>query len=96
MALHADLVGLNTEALPHVYLGPAYEEQEMEQALKNANLVYRRSAHIEEDIARELAQDKVVARFDGAMEFGPRALGNRSILADPCERQHLTDGGPFG
>lgn len=33
--------------------------------------------------ARELMQDKVICRFDGAMEWGPRALGNRSILANP-------------
>lgn len=66
-----------------VYWGPRFTEDEMEQALRAATdsgLNYRRYVNIEEEIASLLAQKKVVARFDGRMEFGPRALCNRSIL----------------
>jgi carbamoyltransferase len=80
LALQSDLRGLVPRSLEHVYLGPAYTEAQMEEALTRAGLRYRRSPQPERDIAGYLADNKVVARFNGAMEFGPRALGNRSIL----------------
>jgi carbamoyltransferase len=64
----------------HVYLGPSYSNKEIEEALNQANIPYRGSGRIEEDIADLLTQGYVVARFNGPMEYGPRALGNRSIL----------------
>lgn len=67
-------------AIPHVYLGSSFSEKEIEQALRNSNLHYRRFDDIEKVVARLVYQGKVVARFKGAMEYGPRALGNRSIL----------------
>lgn len=66
--------------LDHVYLGPSYSQEEIEQELRQAGLSYHYYFHIEEEIAHLLAMGRCVARFDGAMEFGPRALGNRSIL----------------
>ena len=67
-------------------LGPAYAAAEVEQALQAAGLNYEtvadQNAHIDR-IANLLAQGLIVGRFAGRMEFGPRALGNRSILADP-------------
>ncbi len=67
--------------LDHVYLGPAYSEYEMERTLaRYPELTVRRPKSIVAEVARLLAERKVVARFDGAMEYGPRALGNRSIL----------------
>ncbi|HEX7071247.1 MAG TPA: carbamoyltransferase C-terminal domain-containing protein, partial [Rhodothermales bacterium] len=47
---------------------------------KYPDLTYSRPTDLAESVAEELAQQRIVARFDGAMEFGPRALGNRSIL----------------
>jgi carbamoyltransferase len=67
--------------LDHVYLGPGYADIEIERALaRYPELRVRRPRSIGNEVARLLAERKVVARFFGAMEYGPRALGNRSIL----------------
>jgi carbamoyltransferase len=67
----------------YIFLGPSYEEVEMEKALTEAGLTYHRPDSITETTARALADGKIVGWFQGRMECGPRALGNRSILADP-------------
>ena len=72
-----------SESIRDVYLGPDYSESEMEAVLTRRGVEYRRSSHIESDVARLLADGYVVARFNGRMEYGPRALGNRSILYQP-------------
>lgn len=66
--------------LDHLYLGPEYTNQEIENVLKLRNLTYSKIDNPSEFAARELADDKIVAWFQGRMESGPRALGNRSIL----------------
>ncbi len=66
--------------LDHAYLGPEYPESELKDAMESAGLTPRYHENIEEVVARHIAEDKVVAHFDGRMEYGPRALGNRSIL----------------
>jgi carbamoyltransferase len=68
------------EPLPNVFLGPDYSASEIEGALRQAQLAFEHCRPIEPTIARLIADGKVVARFDGRMEYGPRALGNRSIL----------------
>ena len=76
-----------------VYWGPEYRDEEMENALRAAadrGLVFRREAEIERVMADLLADHKVVARFDGRMEFGPRALCNRSILYSADEPEANT------
>jgi len=68
------------------FLGPAYTNDEIEQALKSFEAVYIRVDHdaaLFSRVADELAAEKVVGWFQGRMEFGPRALGSRSILGDP-------------
>lgn len=66
-------------------LGPVFSDSQIEQALVKTGLFWHRienaDAHTER-VAEALAGGMIVGRFDGAMEFGPRALGNRSILAD--------------
>jgi carbamoyltransferase len=71
--------------MDHVFLGPAYADDEIEQFLRQAMLPYRRSADIAADAARLLAEGKVLGWFQGRMEFGPRSLGARSILASPVD-----------
>jgi carbamoyltransferase len=73
------------KALKTMSLGPSYAEPELVQALEtyDAKVSFRRADDIEETVAAALADGKVVGWFRGRMEFGPRALGNRSILADP-------------
>lgn len=67
------------------YLGPAYTSEEIRAALEEANLKFTEQADelLFPYIANQLASAKVVGWFQGNMEFGPRALGNRSILGDP-------------
>ncbi len=75
-----------------VYFGPDYTETEIVDALKRAQLPFTHYQPIEPKIAMLLAAGKVVARFDGRMEYGPRALGHRSILyhaKEPAVNQWL-------
>lgn len=69
--------------MEHAYWGPAYSDEELKAAIEKAGLVGLRSDDTEGIAARAIAEGKVVGWFQGRMEFGPRALGNRSILADP-------------
>ncbi len=64
-------------------LGPDYFDSEIEHALRSFGVSYEKCDDIEERAAELLAGGKIVGWFQGRMEFGPRALGNRSILADP-------------
>ena len=66
-----------------VFFGTGYTNNQIESQLKYNKLNYRRSNDIAADTAGFLAQNKVVAWFQGKMEWGPRALGNRSILGNP-------------
>ena len=67
------------------YLGPRHEASSIERNLKSLKAVYKEktSSEISSLVAQELANSKTVGWFQGRMEFGPRALGARSILADP-------------
>jgi carbamoyltransferase len=71
--------------MEHAFLGPDYPDEDIEQLLREAKLAYRRPPDIVQETARLLAQNKVVGWFQGRMEFGPRALGARSILASPID-----------
>ena len=68
---------------PSAYLGPGYTNEEIERELSKHALNYAYYKDIEGIAAELLAKGKIVAWFQGKLEFGPRALGNRSILADP-------------
>ncbi|MGJ4946085.1 carbamoyltransferase family protein [Bradyrhizobium sp. HKCCYLS1011] len=65
------------------YLGPAFKPREILAAVKSAGLSGRQSKSPAREAANMIADGKIVAWFQGRMEFGPRALGNRSLLADP-------------
>ncbi len=72
--------------IDHVYWGPSYSNQEIKNVLDNCKVHYR--YHDSEDlkleeILKSLCAGKIVAWFQGSAEFGPRALGNRSLLASP-------------
>jgi len=68
-----------------VYLGPSFEDKEINDALRQFEnkLSWKQPKNLPTIVAKEIASGKVIAWFQGRMEFGPRALGNRSILADP-------------
>ena len=67
------------------YLGPAFSNEEIEARLQKLEAHYERldDATMPSRVAQELASEKVIGWFQGRMEFGPRALGGRSILGDP-------------
>ena len=71
------------------YLGPTYQDDQIERELNAFGAVAQKLSDDEilERIAHLLSEEKVVGWFDGRMEFGPRALGARSILADPRNRR---------
>ena len=71
--------------MEHAYTGPEFGEGQIEQVLNQSSLAYRKLTNLEltEMAAQAIADGKVVGWFQGRMEFGPRALGNRSIVVDP-------------
>jgi len=71
--------------MEHAFLGPQYHDDEIEQHLKRAKLSYRKLEDIAQTGAQLLEHNKVLGWYQGRMEFGPRALGARSILASPLE-----------
>ncbi len=74
---------LKQKALKSISYGPSFTDDEIEEVLKLCQLPYTKEDRIEEKVAQLLAAGKVIGWFQGGMEAGPRALGNRSILADP-------------
>ncbi|MDP2638268.1 MAG: carbamoyltransferase C-terminal domain-containing protein [Candidatus Levybacteria bacterium] len=86
-------VKFDPKPLKSMYLGPSYSDQDIKEAIKQFKQSYSDFAVVPllgskkaNVVAKILAQGNVVARFDGRMEFGARALGNRSILANPSNR----------
>ena len=77
-------------ALPSLALGPGFGGAEVEAAVAASGLRATRSANIPADVAARLERDEVVLWFQGRMEYGPRALGQRSVLARP-DRPGLRD-----
>jgi carbamoyltransferase len=74
---------LPMKPLRHVYLGPEFSDAEIEKALRTYKLRATKLNDIAATAAELLANGKIIGWFQGRMEFGPRALGHRSILADP-------------
>lgn len=69
-----------------VYYGPSFEKETIRTLIKNLNVPFTYFENFEmlcEKVSKLIANEKVVGWFQGRMEFGPRALGNRSILGDP-------------
>jgi carbamoyltransferase len=84
-ALHVStgILGMGRPTQEYIYTGPEFSEAEIEAAIQEAGLASTRPADIISQTAGQIAEGKIVGWFQGRMECGPRALGNRSILADP-------------
>lgn len=84
-ALYVTVQRMHTRAfrMVHAFWGPEYSDKEFEEALKHRGLSYKKVDDIERKTAQYLADGKIIGWFQGRMELGPRALGNRSIIADP-------------
>jgi len=84
LAAHAALgAAVPRYRLEDVYLGPSFDDAEIATEIQRYKLPSARVADVTEAAASLLAEGHVIGWFQGRMEFGPRALGNRSILADP-------------
>jgi len=81
--LHHELGCTDRYVMDHPYLGPSFDDEDHRRAIDDAGLPSVRCDDVAAATARLLAGGCVVGWFQGAMEVGPRALGNRSILADP-------------
>lgn len=81
-----ELASAGRSCFDHVYLGPDFEETEIAETLLAEGIPFDHRPQGEKDIARLVTNGYVVARVNGRMEYGPRALGNRSILYRPDDR----------
>jgi carbamoyltransferase len=82
-------LGDDVRPMTSAALGPEWTDEEIEDALIRADLGFERPANVAEAVADAIAADGIVAWFQGRAEFGPRALGHRSLLADPCNAGNL-------
>lgn len=85
-ALH---IAKNPQAMPGADLGRGWSDDELRARLDEAAVPYERPDDIAETVAEELARDGIVAWFQGRSEYGPRALGHRSLLAHPGRAENL-------
>jgi carbamoyltransferase len=89
-ALHvARKAGDDVRPMESAALGRAWSDEEIEACLRQAGVRYERPGDVAEEAARVLASNGVVGWFQGASEYGPRALGHRSLLANPADAANL-------
>jgi carbamoyltransferase len=86
-AAHA--AGETIVPMPGAALGRGWSDDELSRWLEEAQIPYERPADVAQEVAQVLAEDGIVAWFQGRSEFGPRALGHRSLLAHPGRAENL-------
>ncbi len=74
----------------HNYFGPSFSDREILNELKKSKITFEKPKNLEKFIAKKISENRLVGWFQGSMEFSHRALGNRSILADP-RNQRMKD-----
>lgn len=75
----------STSVIDNTYHGSDFTDEQIETSLKQYELEFERFDEVEPKIGELLADSKIIARFNGRMEYGPRALGNRSIIGAPFD-----------
>jgi carbamoyltransferase len=83
-------LGDQVQPMPSAALGRSWDDRQIERWLARAGIPFERPADMAGAVADVLAADGVVAWFQGRSEYGPRALGHRSLLANPCRAENLT------
>jgi carbamoyltransferase len=81
---------LPNKPMRHGYWGPSFDDEAIESALRTYKLRYTKAPDPASTAAELLSQGKILGWFQGRMEFGPRALGSRSILADARDPEMST------
>jgi len=87
---HVNLNGSRKFIFDNVYWGPEYSNREIEMVLKEVGVRYKKVDNIAQQTAQHIADSRIVGWFQGRMESGPRALGNRSITVNPTD-QNMKD-----
>jgi carbamoyltransferase len=82
-------LGDDVEPMPGAALGRGWTDDAIETRLRSAKVAYTRPRDVADAVAEALAADDVVAWFQGRSEYGPRALGKRSLLANPTRAENL-------
>jgi carbamoyltransferase len=95
--VHSQLSSKRPEVMRHAYLGPEVEQKETQDYLDNSGVSYRVLSDVPSEIANLISEGQIVGWVQGRAEFGPRALGSRSLLANPtipdmCERVNRVKG----
>jgi carbamoyltransferase len=85
----AEALGAEPAAMAGAALGRGWSDEELEAWLRRAAVPFERAEDVADAVAAALAEDRVVAWFQGRSEWGPRALGHRSLLADPRRAENL-------
>jgi carbamoyltransferase len=89
-AMHvANQLGDKVEPMRSAALGRGWDDEALEARLRTAAVPFDRPADVADAVAEALARNEIVAWFQGRAEFGPRALGHRSLLADPRDPANL-------
>ena len=89
-AMHvANELGDKVEPMRSAALGRGWDDEALEARLRTAAVPFERLADVADAVAEALARNEIVAWFQGRAEFGPRALGHRSLLADPRAAANL-------
>lgn len=88
--VHAKTGGQTNFEMDHCYWGPEYSDEEIEKFLKWTKTPYKKLNNVAKETAAILAKDRIIGWYQGRMEFGPRALGSRSILASPINADMQT------
>ncbi len=87
LVYHAKLKQTKRHEIDNVYFGPEYTEEEIKKAISQFPVKATKQKDICKTTAKLLTKKNVIGWFQGRMEFGPRALGNRSIIADPRPKE---------
>ena len=85
--LESEKQGYKTEKLSHSYLGNEYKNSEIKKILIDNSLKFKEYEDPIHEASKDILNGDIVGWFSGKMEFGPRALGARSILADPRQKK---------
>jgi len=78
---------LSTKRFDNYYIGSEFSNEIIENSLRKKNVSYSKPKNLERFVAQKLNEQKIIGWFQGGAEFGPRALGNRSILTAPFPKE---------
>ncbi|MCX6709766.1 MAG: carbamoyl transferase, partial [Candidatus Woesearchaeota archaeon] len=86
MQVNFELNSVSRYDFSSIYFGTEYSDEEIESELKAGKVKYSKRDGIEKEVGDLISNDKIVMWFQGRMEYGPRALGNRSIVASASKK----------